>query len=80
MAALNSFYGGDNMAIQGRLPCREGLHNCPYGQVCEDCPAIAIRKNPELRDSHKSGGFFSASLVQTKDKDGNVRFEYRNQE
>lgn len=69
------------MAIQGKLPCHGGNYDaCPYGHDCINCPSINARSNPDLKDSNKKGGFFSASLVGTKDRDGRERFNYRNQE
>ena len=69
------------MAIQGTLPCSGGnFDRCPYGHVCTECPSINARSDSKLRDSHKNGGFFSASLVPTKDRDGKERLSYRNQE
>lgn len=64
------------MPIQGKLPCDQ----CPWGQKCEICPGIKARKDTKLRDSHENGGFFSSSLVKTRDANGKEHYHYLNEE
>lgn len=45
--------------MQGKLPC----HDCPYGQICEECPELIARA--EGKKVYEKGGFYSQEIRET---------------
>jgi len=62
--------------MQGKLPC----HNCPYGEICEECPELKVRTEEQNNPVKEKGGFYSRGIIETIGPDGKKHYTYSNPE
>ena len=62
--------------MQGKLPC----FNCPYGELCEECPELKKRAEDLENPIKEKGGFYSHEVVETVGEDGKKHYEYSHPE
>lgn len=62
--------------MQGKLPC----HDCPYGQLCDNCLELKVRAESQEGKNYERGGFYSQEVRRIKDQNGNEKFAYSHPE
>lgn len=62
--------------MQGKLPC----HDCPYGQLCDNCLELKVRAEGQKVKNCEQGGFYSQEVRIIKDRNGNEKFAYSHPE
>lgn len=64
--------------MQGELPCRNN-GECPYGQVCEQCPELRVREEDKVFPKEK-GGFYEKEIREVIGPDGKKHYTYSHPE